>query len=76
MSYYDEMKCPRCNVAFFPLVDHKINYSPWDNTIHYPFTGRCPKCEEWFEWEKIYTLNEITNPTCYTDEDENVEKEK
>lgn len=56
------MKCPKCNVAFFPLVDHKVNYLPWDNTIHYPFTGYCPKCKKWFEWEKIYILSGITQP--------------
>ena len=76
MSYYDEVKCPRCNIAFSPLVDHKVKCLPWDSAIHYLFSGRCPKCENWFRWEKIYTLNEITTPFCFTDEEENIEEDE
>ena len=62
------MKCPRCQVNFFPVVDHKPQQ--YDETFHYPFSGRCPKCKQWFEWEEIYTLNEVTAPICITDEED------
>lgn len=62
------MKCPNCHVKFFPIVDHKFKL--YGKTVHYPFTGLCPKCRNWFEWEEIYTLNEITFPICITDEED------
>lgn len=63
------MKCPNCQVTFFPIVDHKPQQ--YDGAFHYPFSGRCPKCKQWFEWEEVYTLNEVTTPICITEgEDE------
>ena len=62
------MKCPNCQVTFFPIVDHKPQH--YNKTFHNPFSGRCPKCKQWFKWEEIYTLNEVTTPICITDEED------
>lgn len=59
------MKCPNCHVDFFPIADHKLEQS--DESVYYPFTGRCPKCKKWFRWVEIYTLDEITPPVCITE---------
>jgi hypothetical protein len=60
------LKCPNCGTE---IIITEVSFDCYDGNCYEYFTGRCPDCDNYWEWCDIYEFTESTIPTLIEDND-------